>query len=197
MVRPGGKLYGNTVWRSEAGMTLLEVLASLGILVILLAVLSQMLYTGSRLWLKNDYAYQKQHRLQDLYTILAPELRSACSSEFLPTPACQGDGQQLSFWRETGAGLEQVTYRYDAGQKTLYRMAGFWGAQPEAELLFTDLVAWKFEYFEAATRNWKDDWKPAVKTALPALIRITVATTRTDLGAIAIPLEAWHAEDDH
>lgn len=196
MAHPGRKPCNNTVWRSEAGMTLLEVLAALGILVMLLAVLSQMLYTGSRIWVKNDCAYQKQHQLQDLYTMLAPELRSAYGNEFLPGKAFKGDEREVSFWRETGVGLQQVTYRYDATQKTLYRAAGFWGATPEAKPLFTDLSAWKFEYFEAAARNWKYDWDPVVKTALPSLIRITATTTLTDLGSIVIPLEAWHEEDD-
>lgn len=197
MVQPGGKPCNNTFWRREAGMTLLEVLASLGILVILLAVLSQMLYTGSRMWVKNDYAYQKQHQLQDLYTVLAPELRSAYSSNFLPGKTFKGDEQEVSFWRETGVGLQQVTYHYDAAQKTLYRTAGFWGAQPEAKPLLTDLTAWQFEYFAADARNWKYDWEPAVKTALPSLIRITAATTFTDLGTVVIPLEAWYEEDDN
>jgi type II secretory pathway component PulJ len=197
MVHPKGKACNNIVWRNEAGMTLLEVVASLGILVILLAVLSQALYTGSRIWLKNGDAYQKQHQLQDFDTILAPELRSAYSNAFLPAPACTGADQEMSFWRETGAGLQQVTYYYDPAKKILYRRAGLWGARPEAKPLFTGLAVWQFEYFDPDGRNWQDDWKPTVKTALPALIRITAATTRTDLGTTVIPLEASHEEDDH
>jgi prepilin-type N-terminal cleavage/methylation domain-containing protein len=196
MAQPAREYSGNTGRRSEAGMTLLEVLAALGILVILLTVLSQILHTGSRMWVKNGYAYQNQHQLQDLYTTLAPELRSAYTNPFLAGPACKGDEREVSFWRETGSGLQQVTYRYDAYAKTLYRSAGFWGQRPEFQALFTDLTAWKFAYFEAGTRNWKNDWEPAVKTELPSILRITAATGSADLGSITIPLEAGDEKDE-
>jgi type II secretory pathway component PulJ len=195
MVYSARKPCNITVWRSEGGLTLMEVLAALGILVLLLTVISQLLYTGGRMWVKTDYAYQKQHQLQDLYTVLASDLRFAYCSQFLPTKAFKGNDLEIAFWRETSMGLQQVTYRYDATQKVINRTAGFWGATPEAEPLFTNLATLKFEYFETTSHNWKSDWEPKLKTLLPSLVRITATTGANDLGTVVIPLEAWHEED--
>jgi type II secretory pathway component PulJ len=182
--------------RSESGVTLLEIVAALGIMVLLLAVLAQLLDTGGRLWLKSDRAYQRQHQLQDLYTILAQDLSQAYASAFLPEQAFHGDAMELALWRETPRGLQQVTYRYDGITKTLYRATGFWGEQCAAQTIFAGLTAWKFEYYSAAAKNWQYNWKPELKTALPALIRFTAATELTDLGTQVIAVEAWHDEAD-
>jgi type II secretory pathway component PulJ len=182
--------------RSESGVTLLEVVAALGIMVLLLAVLAQLLNTGGRLWLKSDRAYQRQHQLQDLYTILAQDLSQAYTSVFLPEKALRGDAVQLALWRETPRGLQQVTYRYDGITKTLYRSAGFWGEQCVEQTAFADLTAWKLEYYAIATKNWQYNWEPELKTTLPTLIRFTAATGLTDLGTQVIAVEAWHDEAD-
>jgi type II secretory pathway component PulJ len=192
-----GKKSGSAInWRSDSGVTLLEVVAALGIMVLLLAVLAQMLDTGSRLWLKSDRAYQTPHQLQDLYTILTQDLSQAYTSDFLPGKALTGDATQLSLWRETSVGLEQVTYRYDAVTKTLYRSAGFWGEHCEEKAAFSDLADLKFEYYAATAKNWQYNWEPERKTTLPALIRITAKSALHDLGTQVIAVEAWHDEAD-
>jgi type II secretory pathway component PulJ len=195
MVCSARKLCSITGRRSEAGVTLIEVVAALGLLGLLLAVLSQLLHAGGRMWIKTDYAYQRQHQLQDLYTVLASDMRFVYCSPFLPTKALQGNDREIAFWRETERGLQQVTYRYDAPQKILYRTAGFWGVLPEAKPLITNLTALQFEYFETTARNWKYEWEPKRKTLLPSLVRITATAGPDDLGPIVIPLEAWHEED--
>jgi type II secretory pathway component PulJ len=197
MGKPGKGLGSVSSWRSNSGATLLEVVAALGIMVLLLAVLAQLLHTGGRLWLKSDRAYQTPHQLQDLQNLLGQDLRQAYADDFLPEPALTGDATQLALWRETPRGLEQVTYRYDASVKTLYRSAGFWGERCEAEAAFTDLAAWKFEYYAAAAKRWEYNWKPERKTTLPSLIRITAATSAHDLGAQVIAVEAGHDEADN
>jgi hypothetical protein len=197
MGKPGkgpGSVYS---WRSDSGTTLLEVVAALGIMVLLLAVLAQLLHTGGRLWLKSDRAYQMPHQLQDLQNLLGQDLHQAYASDFLPGRALSGDATQLALWRETPRGLEQVTYRYEASAKTLYRSAGFWGERCEAEAAFTGLAAWKFEYYAAVAKNWQYNWEPERKSTLPSLIRITAATPAHDLGSQVIAVEAGHDEADN
>jgi type II secretory pathway component PulJ len=190
MVNPGKGPGSVSSWRSDSGTTLLEVVAALGIMVMLLAVLAQLLHTGGRLWLKSDRAYQAPHQLQDLQNLLGQDLRQAYTSDFLPGQALSGDATQLVLWRETSRGLEQVTYRYDASAKILYRSAGFWGERCVEEAAFADLAAWKFEYYAAAAKRWQYNWKPERKTNLPSLIRITAATPTHDLGSQVIAVEA-------
>jgi hypothetical protein len=189
--RPGNGIN----WRSESGVTLLEVVAALGIIVILLAVLSQLLDTGSRLWMKNDRAYQRQHQLHDINLTLAQDLSQAYASDLLPGKALTGDETKLVLWRETPQGLQQVTYRYDAPTSTIYRSAGFWGEHGDEKTVFYDIVRWKFEYFAGGSKSWKSIWEPELKAELPALIRITVATATNDLGSQVISVEAWHDDE--
>lgn len=169
-------------------------MASLGILVVLLGVLSQLLYTGGRMWLKTDYAYQKQHQLQELDTVIGGELHLAYSGDFLPEAALRGDEQELAFWRETSRGFEQVTYRYDPAQQILYRAAGFWGSKPEEQVFLRSYTRWKFEYFDAASGNWKLQWRSEAKSMLPSLVRVTAATSPLGEITTVIALDAWHEE---
>jgi type II secretory pathway component PulJ len=189
---------GNAINRwNESGVTLLEAVAALGIIVILLAVLAQLLETGSRLWLKNDRAYQRQHRLRDLNLTLTQDLSQAYASDLLPDRALTGDAATLALWRETPRGLQQVTYRYDSPTATLYRSAAFWGEQGDEQAVFSDIVKWKFEYFAANSRSWEYQWEPQSQAELPALIRITATTARNDLGSQVIAVEAWHDEAEN
>ncbi len=177
--------------RSEAGFTLLELLFSISITGLLLAILSQFLLSGVQLWERNDRGYLRQHQLKLVYQTAYNEFSTMCHGEYLPDFIINGDEWQLMFWRETIKGLVFVKYRYDLNEKTVYHSEGFYGSKPEETILYKDIIKWQFEYFDQKNRNWLREWKSDRKE-LPALIRITVKTKDADLGTLTVPVKAWH-----
>ncbi|MGE5605160.1 MAG: hypothetical protein ACM3YE_05655 [Bacteroidota bacterium] len=181
---------------NENGMTLAEVVAALALTSLLLGLLSQFLYTTVGLWSKNDKAYRYQHQLKYVYQTLANDFETVFTSRFLPEEPFQGEELQLSFWSENYHGLEQIRYRYDFENKTLWRSAGFWGSEPEARKLFTGISEWRFEYFEPKKRNWVLYWKPSYRTELPSLVKITARTELGVLGPLVFSIKARRNEED-
>jgi prepilin-type N-terminal cleavage/methylation domain-containing protein len=177
--------------RSEAGFTLLELLFSISITGLLLAILAQFLLSGVQLWERNDRGYRRQHQLKLVYQTAYNELSTMCYGEYLPDFIINGDDWQLGFWRETTRGLVFVKYRYDLNEKIVYYSEGFYGSKPPETALYKEIINWQFEYFDQKNRNWLREWKSDRKE-LPALIRITVKSKDADLGTLTIPVKAWH-----
>lgn len=181
--------------QNEKGLSLLEMLISLTFTAVLLGVLSQFLYSGVRFWGKNDQAYRRLSQFKMVFQVTYNDLASAFAGSYLPEFSLTGDEYQLSFWKETTAGLVLVNYRYDSFKKIVYRSAGFWGSKPEENEVFTDIVSWRFEYYKPDQKNWLLEWKPERKDQIPSLVRITVKTKTTDLGSMVIPLKTWRPEE--
>ena len=177
--------------RNEAGFTILELLFSLSIIGLLLAVLTQFLVNGVQLWERNDRGYRRQHQLKIIYQTTYNEISTMCGSDYLPKYLIDGDDYQLHFWRETAKGVVLVAYRYAFTDGKVYRSEGFYGSEPLETVLYNDITNWQFEYFEQSSRNWLREWKSDRKE-LPALIRITAKTKDTDLGMMVIPVKSWH-----
>lgn len=199
MTRPGILHCGSIKMRSEAGMTFLEVLAALALVAFLVAVLAEFLFHGVRLCAAHDRGYQKQQRSRAVYLTLQQDLAAAYFGDFLPAPALRGDETELSFWREESAGLVQVKYAFDPEQKSVSRSAVFWGGVPERKVLYRDITAWKFAYYQPETDNWLPEWESEDPGDHPALIRVNLTIAGNPVGPFVIPLKAWHGkvEDDH
>lgn len=181
---------------NERGVTLLEMLAAITITAFMLAILAQFLFSGVRLWGKQDRGYQQQHRLKLIHQTLYNDLSTALAGNYLPEYSVKGDDAKLQFWSEAPTGLVQITYDYDREQQIVYRSAGFWGQVPQEIPLFKEITEWKFEYFEPKWKNWVTQWNPEQKMLIPALVRVTVHTKTGNLGAMTFPLKAWHEEDE-
>jgi prepilin-type N-terminal cleavage/methylation domain-containing protein len=190
------KLLKGLVLRNEQGVTLLEMLAAITILAFMLAILSQFLFSGLRLWGKQDRGYQQQHRLKLIHQTLYNDLSTVLAGNYLPEYSVKGDDAKIQFWSESAAGLEQITYYYDQEHQVVYRAAGFWGQVPQDIPLFKEITEWKFEYFEPKWKNWVTEWNPALKMEIPLLIRVSVNTKTGNLGTMTFPLKAWHKEDE-
>lgn len=180
--------------RSEAGFTLLEMLFSIGLSGLLLVILAQFMLSGIKLWERNDGGYRRQHQMKIVYERLYEEVSCMLHGDYLPEYIISGDDYKLSFWRESGAGLVLVTYRYDFNDNKVYRSEGFYGSRPEDTVLFDGITNWQFEYYEPKTRNWLREWTSDRKE-LPALIRITVKSKDSNLGTLTIPVKAWHSNE--
>jgi prepilin-type N-terminal cleavage/methylation domain-containing protein len=185
------------VVQNEQGMTLIELLASLSLIAILLAVLSQFLYSGVRLWGKDDQAYERRRQLLVISQTLSTDLASLVNSPYLAEPAMKGDEYGFDFWRTTHDGLVQINYRFDQSEGKVFKSAGFWGSKPQENPIFTQVKEWKIEYFRLKTKNWESDWQPTDnKTDIPSLIRITFRVGTNNQEVLVIPIKAYHSESD-
>lgn len=179
----------------ESGMTLAEVVAALGLSVLLLGMLSQFLFNGGRLWSKNDLAYQSQHQLKSVYQAIGNDLENAFIGRFLPEEPFQGEEYFFNFWCDSNEGLKRIGYRYDLQEKAIWRLFGYWGGVPEERKLFDNIAEWRFEYYEPKRGNWVLYWKSSTKTDLPSLVKITAKTDLGVLGPIILPVKAWRNEE--
>ncbi len=188
-----------TAFRDEGGMTLVEVLASLSLLMVLLGVLSQFLYTDVRLWGKNNNAFERGYQLRVLSQTFHNDLGSMVSGAFLAEASLQGDDYHFAFWAVKPDGLVQIQYRYDPSAQKVFRSAGFWGSKPQEKLVFDRVEDWKFEYYRPKTKNWELYWKPDQnKTDLPSLVRVTAKIHNNHAEMLVVPLPVWRNEsDDH
>ena len=184
--------------RHETGLTFLEVLASLALVAFLVTVLSAFLFNGVRLWAASDRGYRHQQRSREIYLTLEQDIATAYTGNFLPAAVLRGTETELSFWREEPAGLMQVQYSFDPREKVVSRAAGFWGESHAVKVVYRDIGAWKFEYYQPANDNWTPQWEPGEANDIPALIRISLIAAGQRLGPLVIPVKAWHgrAEDD-
>lgn len=181
--------------RTESGLTLIEVLVSLSLTAVLLGVISQFLYTGIHLKNKSERAYERQHLMKAIYQTVSNDISPLATGPYLPENALKGDQYELSFWRESNAGLHNIKYRYDPQTKKVYKAAGFWGSKPEETVIFDDISDWKFSYYDPKTKWHLSEWDLKLKEEIPSLIGISIKTKTADLGTIFIPVKVWHSED--
>ncbi len=185
------KLMGN-----ETGMTLAEVVAALGLSVLLLGMMSQFLFNGASLWSKNDQAYRKQHQLKFFYQTIANDLENVFTGRFLPEEPFKGEEYLLNCWCEEKNGLKQIGYRYDLQEKAVWRSSGYWGSPVEERKLFGGVTEWRFEYFEPQKSNWVLYWQPSTKTEVPSLVKITAKSDLGVIGPVVIPIKVWRNEEE-
>jgi hypothetical protein len=171
-------------------------LASITITAFMLAILAQFLFSGLRLWGRQDRSYQLQHRLKLIHKTLYNDLSAVLAGNYLPEDSVKGDDAKLQFWTEMPSGLVQVTYSYDAEQQVVNRSEGIWGQVPQEIPLFKEITRWEFEYFDTKWDNWVKEWHPEQKISIPALIRVNVRTKTGNLGALTFPLKAWQAGEE-
>lgn len=180
---------------NESGLTLTEVVVSLGLLAFILGVLAQFLYGGVRFWAKNDRAYLRQHQLRIIYQTLNHDLEAAFAGRFAPEIAMRGNPEQVRFWRETAAGLRQVSYRYDPERHCVTYSSALWGSDPEEKLIFKDITEWRFEYFNLRLETWMPDWESEQKAQLPSLVQVTLKTQAGNLGRLVFPIRVYRLDD--
>lgn len=173
----------------EGGFTLAEVLVSLTLIGLVLAVMSEFLYSGVSFYARSSQAYQRQHDLNFIYQTLQNELDNLCSNPFLPEDAFEGNGETMTFWRESPTGLYQITYRYDVSNRQLMYGRNFFGGLPLEKVIFTDIEAWQFEYFDPFAKNWAPVWNPSQKNDIPSLVRVSLSTQAGKLGELVFSIK--------
>jgi len=169
--------------------------AALGLTAVLLGFTAQFLFNGIGLWEKNDYAYRRQRQLKIIYQSLASDLEATVTGRLLPETLLTGDENTLRFWREAPSGLRLIEYRYDLTAKTVWRSDAFWGEEPSERELVTKATKWEFEYYDSKNSSWQGRWNTDTAVALPALVRVTVATDLGDLGKMIFAIKARQEEE--
>lgn len=173
----------------ESGFTLAEVLVSLTLIGLVLAVMSEFLYNGVSFYARSNRVYERQHHLNFIYRTLHNELDTLCSNPFLPENAFEGDGESMTFWRESSDGLYRTTYRFDVDNRQLLFARNFYGGSPVEKVLFKDVEALRFDYFDPLTQNWTPQWHPAQKADIPALVRVSLTTRAGKLGDLVFSIK--------
>jgi type II secretory pathway component PulJ len=181
---------------SENGLTLLETLAAISFTAVLLGVLSQLLFSGVRLWGKQNFSYRLQHQQSLVYQNLLIDFERAVDRLYLPEPALQGDERRLVFWADTTDGLVRVMYQYQPEEKILYRSAGFWGQTPVETPVIKELRECLFEYYDSKTKNWVNEWNPERRDLLPRLIKVTATTKYGKLRDLIFALKPGDKEEE-
>lgn len=182
---------------NESGLTLIEVLISLSLVVLILGVLNLFLYSGFRFQGKYDRAYERKYLLKSLYQVCRSDLASMVTGPYLPEASLVGNDYELSFWRESAAGLFQIKYRFDPQEKKLYRAIGFWESEKQETVLFEAIDDWKFEYFDGDSKNWVSEWSPELKEEIPALVGVSYQTAESGLIRIVFPIKLKQHKDNH
>lgn len=181
---------------SESGVTMLEMVAALSLTAFMLAVLSQLLFSGIRLWNNQDHSYAQQHRFKFIYTTLYNDFGTILVGDYLPCAAVKGDDTKVKFWSDSGRGMVLVSYAYDPEIKAVRRWEGLWGQVEEPGVpLFKDVTSWKVEYYKTKYKSWVTEWAPDTVGEVPSMIQVTVKTKTGNLGTMTFPVKAWRKKD--
>jgi type II secretory pathway pseudopilin PulG len=190
------KPFRDRFFPSENGMTLLETLAAISLTAVLLGILSQLLFSGVRLWGKQSASYRLQHQQSLVFQNLTMDFERLVARTYLPEPALAGNELKMACWDDTATGLMRVIYTYKPDEKSVCRLAGLWGQTPAETLVINEVQDWKFEYYNPKTASWTGEWSPKLKSQLPCLIKVTAVTKYGRFRPMIFPLKPGDKETE-
>jgi general secretion pathway protein J len=203
-----------------AGFTLLELMISMTIVALMVVTLFGGFRVGARAWEKGEKDMGGRQRQRIVLDLLRRQLASVCATEVLDAQGqpvlFQGDHKSMTFVSHValtpGGMAVPVLVRLavesdpdEAGAERLLfserslAMAGAGGAGPEEAEGLSVLLAGEhsigFEYLKIrpgeASSPWREKWDPAVETAPPRAIRISLRENegKAPVYVIAAPRE--------
>ncbi len=178
----------------EAGFTLLELLISMSLLVVMMAMTYSVFQTAMTAVPRGEEAAERSARLRMATSLLTRQVRSLvdypAETEDDIYTFFVGDEQNLSFITAApqlggGEGLGWVTYSTDGealvmAERLIFSAGVVAGDEPEEAseaILLAGLSGARFEYLrlDGPDAEWLDAWDAAEELNPPAAIRVTLA----------------------
>lgn len=189
----GARLATSRRARGEAGFTLLELLISLSLLGVMLAMAYSVFATALSSVPLGEDASIRSARMRAATSLLARQVRSIVAypaeSEDDSTPCLfEGDAYWFKFitaapQHNGGEGLGYVMYWSDGqslsmGEQVIFSASGL-DESPEAASqvkLLDGLAGTRFQYLrvDGADSEWRDYWDPFEEQTLPGAVRVTI-----------------------
>jgi type IV pilus assembly protein PilW len=175
------------------GFTLVELLVTSAILATVTLILTTVLISSGRLQAKTVRQAENQMDVRQAVSLMTTEVRQAGADPRDPPMGLVGvvtaDSVNLRVRADLNADgalqtaepSEDVTYRYDAGARTLSRNPG-----TGAAVLLSDVSAMRFSYFDAANQPLTAMPLSAADAALVHSVGLTVTATDRDSLPITI-----------
>ena len=178
----------------SAGFTLLELMISLSLLGVMLAMVYSVFATALAAVPRGEEVAARSARMRAATSLLARQVRSIISfpveGEDESTP-CYFWGNPYSFEFVTaapqhngGEGLAKVTYSSDGTsfamrEEVVFSAAAITGEQKtsvSAVTLLDGLKSIRFQYLrlDGTDSEWRDEWDPYEEQTLPGAIRVTL-----------------------
>jgi general secretion pathway protein J len=180
---------------SSAGFTLLELMISLTLLGVMLAMVYSVFATALAAVPRGEEVAARSARMRAATSLLARQVRSIISfpveGEEESTP-CYFWGNRYSFEFVTatpqhngGEGLAKVTYStngtsFEMREEVVFSAAAITGeaqAAPTSNVTLLDgLKSVRFQYLrlDGTDSEWRDEWDPYEEQTLPGAIRVTL-----------------------
>jgi general secretion pathway protein J len=179
---------------SSAGFTLLELMISLTLLGVMLAMVYSVFTTALAAVPRGEDVAARSARMRAATSLLARQVRSIISfpveGEEESTP-CYFWGNRFSFEFITaapqhngGEGLAKVTYSSDGTslamrEEVVFSAAAITGESqaPASSIVLLDgLKSVRFQYLrlDGTDSEWRDEWDPYEEQTLPGAIRVTL-----------------------
>jgi general secretion pathway protein J len=179
---------------SSSGFTLLELMISLTLLGVMLAMVYSVFATALAAVPRGEDVAARSARMRAATSLLARQVRSIISfpleGEEESTPCYfWGNGYSFQFITATpqhngGEGLAEVTYSTDGtslamSEKMVLSGASITGEQQVSARTMTLLYGLKsvrFQYLrlDGTDSEWRDEWDPYEEQTLPGAIRVTI-----------------------
>ncbi len=179
---------------AQTGFTLLELLISLSLLGVMLAMAFGVFVTAMGAVPRGEAMAERSARLRVATGLLAKQVRSmvnypAQSEDEETYPFFWGEPSSFSFitaapQHNGGEGLGWVTYWTDGrslamGERLIFSMSSIAGGGADASgqtVLLDGLTGVRFEYLrlEGDESEWRESWDGLEEQGLPAAIRVTI-----------------------
>jgi prepilin-type N-terminal cleavage/methylation domain-containing protein len=177
----------------ERGFTLLELMISMTLLVMMVAMTYSMFATTLRMVPRGEGEAERSARLRGATDMISRQIRSTVNypakSEGESFPFFQGAPYWFTFitaapQHRGGEGLGYVTYWSDGhslnvGERVIFSASSILGDTPEVadqSMLLDGFTASRFQYLrlDGGDSEWRDDWDGREEQNLPAAIRIVL-----------------------
>ncbi len=169
----------------SAGFTLIEVMVTLGIVVLVAGVVAASLYSGLSVW--DTAADFDRRRMEALLTLetMEREIRSAVPFYAIPFSGQAGGMKFCAIlggktFPEMPGKIEEIAYRFDEDSKTLSRLSRTfpWAGMtsPDTGIALRDVLEFRMYYAdrvddESSDLKWSGRWEPHGER-LPAAVTI-------------------------
>ena len=179
----------------EAGFTLLELMISLSLLAVMMAMTYSVFSTGMNAVPRGEALAEQSARLRSTTSLISKQVRSIVDypvmteDEDEPPPFFWGEASTFSFITSApqhngGEGLGWVTYWTDGrtlwmGERLIFSMNSILGTGPDPSgqtMLLDGLSGVRFEYLrlEGEESEWRETWDGFEERNLPASVRVTI-----------------------